>query len=165
MRVKVGDFLSQDDFVLELIPGAGITITPDELEHRPIRLQIDAGGGAAGAATEIATFARAGTIAATAGTGRFMMPRAGAIVGVSAAINTAPTGAAVIVDLNRNGATLFSTQANRPTVGIGQFATVTAAVPDITTFSAGDFLTVDVDQVGATVAGADLVVQVAYTLS
>lgn len=70
---------------------------------------------------------------------------------------TAPTGASGIVDFNKNGTTIFTTQGNRPTVTTGtQLATTTA--PNITTFADGDYISIDVDQIGSTVAGSDLVV-------
>lgn len=78
---------------------------------------------------------------------------------IRAAINTAPTGASVIVDVNKNGTTLFTTQSNRPTISASGFlSTVTA--PAVTTFTSGDYLTVDVDQIGSTIAGADLTVTI-----
>jgi hypothetical protein len=77
---------------------------------------------------------------------------------IRATCGTAPTGSAVIVDVNLNGTTIFTTQANRPTVAAG--TNTDTATADITTWTAGGYLTVDVDQVGSTVAGSDLVVQV-----
>lgn len=72
-------------------------------------------------------------------------------------VKTAPTGAALIVDINLNGTTLFTTQANRPEIAIS------ATEGESTTFNVetgadDDVFTIDVDQVGSTVAGADLTV-------
>jgi hypothetical protein len=72
-------------------------------------------------------------------------------------VGTAPTGAAILVDVNKNGTTIFTTQGNRPSIAAGGNAS-SAAVPDVTSLAAGDFLTVDVDQIGSTVAGSDLTV-------
>lgn len=112
----------------------------------------------------LAPFSRAGTLAVDTGKGRFTLPAAATIVGVTAAVSTAPTGASVIVDVNKNGTTIFSTQGNRPTIPASSFASSTA-VPDITSLAVGDYLTVDVDQVGSTIPGADLVVIIAYRYS
>ncbi len=117
---------------------------------------------AADLAGDLATFSRSGTLAVGAGTHRFRFPFAATLVGTTAAVATAPAGAALILDLNRNGTTVYSTQANRPTIADGANATTTEPVPDVTAIAAGDYLTVDVDQVGSTTAGADLVVQVRY---
>lgn len=67
---------------------------------------------------------------------------------------TSPTGADLIADVNKNGTTIFTTQANRPKVLAGDIDGVgVATVPDITGLAEGDRLTVDIDQVGSTVAG------------
>lgn len=81
------------------------------------------------------------------------------IHGAWVAAGTAPTGANLVVDVNRSGTTIFTTQANRPTVTAGTNGGV-LAVPDVTTLADGDYLTVDVDQVGSVVAGADVTVGV-----
>lgn len=80
------------------------------------------------------------------------------IESIRASVGTAPTGAAVIVDVNKNGTTIFTTQGNRPTIAVGT-NTVVSAAPNVTLWANGDYLTVDTDQIGSTVAGADLIVQ------
>jgi hypothetical protein len=103
------------------------------------------------------------TIGGTLGTGarpqRLPLPFDCRIVDVRTMVGTAPTGASILVDVNKNGTTIFTTQGNRPSIAASGNAS-SAAVPDVTTASAGDYLTVDVDQVGSSVAGADLVVVV-----
>lgn len=74
-------------------------------------------------------------------------------------VAVAPTGAALICDVNKNGVTIFTTQANRPQVAVGA-ASGTSATPDVTTWLPGDTLTVDVDQVGSTAAGGVLTVTI-----
>lgn len=91
------------------------------------------------------------------GSFRFVAPRAGTLVGVTAAVGDPAIGDDVIVDVNKNGVTVFTTQANRPTVGDGA-NNGAAATPDVTAIAAGDWFTVDVDQVGSTFGGADLTV-------
>ncbi len=81
------------------------------------------------------------------------------ITDVRAYADTAPTGAALLVDANINGVTAFTTQANRPTIAAAANASSTTA-PDVTAIAAGDRITVDVDQVGSVVAGSDLYVSV-----
>lgn len=78
---------------------------------------------------------------------------------IRASVGTAPTGAAIILDVNKNGTTIYTTQANRPTIPISGF-TVKSTNPDVNTFADGDYITVDVDQIGSTVAGSNLVVTV-----
>lgn len=81
------------------------------------------------------------------------------ITDVRAIIGTAPTGATAIMDVNIDGTTIFTTQGNRPTIAISGTTSTTTA-PDVTSWPVGGVLTVDVDQVGSTVAGAALTVQV-----
>jgi hypothetical protein len=70
---------------------------------------------------------------------------------------TPPTGADIIVDLFKNGTTIFTTQTNRPRV-LGGTNGGTLAVPDDQTFADGDYLTVSVDQIGSATPGADVTV-------
>jgi len=101
----------------------------------------------------------AGVLTVAAGVQRFRMPYDGTISAAAAVVNTAPTGAAVIVDVNLNGTTIYTTQANRPTIAIGGNDSG-ETVPDVTAFVTGDYLTVDADQIGSGTAGSDLVVTV-----
>jgi hypothetical protein len=125
---------------------------------------VSAGTGKKIEALQTISFARSGSLFVTTGQGRFVMPCAGTIIGVLASVGTAPTGAAVIADVLKNGTTVFTTSGNRPTIAIsGNVSTTT--VPDVTTLVAGDYLTSDIDQVGSTIAGADLNVQVLWNPS
>jgi hypothetical protein len=73
---------------------------------------------------------------------------------------TAPTGTAIIVDINKEGTTIFTTQANRPSIPAGQNKGAKSAAPDVTALAEGDTITLDIDQVGSTTPGADLTVEV-----
>ena len=75
---------------------------------------------------------------------------------------TAPTGADLIADINLNGTTIFTTQANRPTVTAGA-NTATSGTPDTTSVADGDYITFDIDQVGSTVPGADILFVIYFT--
>ena len=89
------------------------------------------------------------------------MPFAGKISYVTAALITAPVGASAIVDLHKNGTTMYTTQGNRPTITAGN-TYVTATLPDVLTWAAGDILQLEVDQKGSSTDGADLSVVVGY---
>ena len=111
---------------------------------------------------EVLSYSISGAV--TTGTGAFRIyndsGRTWTIVAVRATVGTAPTGASLIVDVNKNGTTIFTTQANRPTIAVST-NTIKRTNMDVTTVADGDYLTVDVDQIGSTVAGSNLVVQVA----
>lgn len=102
-----------------------------------------------------------GTLVVGTGVVRLPVVRNITIVNVEVHVGTAPTGATAIFDVNKNGTTIFTTQGNRPTVAISGTSD-TSSVPDVTTASAGDYLTVDVDQIGSTVAGANACLAVEY---
>lgn len=73
---------------------------------------------------------------------------------VSVYSSTAPEGASLIVDCHLNGTTIFTTQANRPQVAAGENDD-DSDTPDVTSISAGDRVTLDIDQVGSTTAGGN----------
>lgn len=76
--------------------------------------------------------------------------------------SVAPTGAAIIADINLNGTTVFTNQAHRPqcaaTVNVG-----TVTVFDVATVPDGGSLTCGLDQVGSSVAGDTVTVGIVYT--
>lgn len=113
-----------------------------------------------------ATFALALGIPATVGvnkTNEIIIPRTGEIVKAFAYVKTAPTGANLIFDINLNGTTIWSTQGNRLTVSAGQNSASTTTF-NTTAVTEGDRLTIDIDQVGSTVAGQDITVQLLMRL-
>lgn len=65
---------------------------------------------------------------------------------------TAPTGDDLIVDINKNGTSVFSTP---PQINDGA---TSGSATSSTALASGDVLTVDIDQVGSTIAGADLTI-------
>jgi hypothetical protein len=103
----------------------------------------------------------------TTGTGKvvFRMPHAMTLTEVRASVNTAPTGAVLIVDINEAGSTVLSTPL---TMDAGQKSTGSAAQTGITITTAAVIsdaaladnaeMRIDIDQVGASVAGKGLVV-------
>lgn len=112
--------------------------------------------------TKSLVYSANGTLTVRTGVSKIPMQGSGTIVAVKAYVNSAPTGASLIVDVNKNGTTIFGTQANRPTVAAGANA-ATVGANSVTTYVDGDLLSVDIDQIGSTVAGSDLVV-VVYVL-
>jgi hypothetical protein len=110
---------------------------------------------------ETQVFSSQGNLSVTTGTTRLVFAYAATIVDVRAVVDTQPTGAAVIVDVNKNGTTIFTTQANRPTIAVSTNDSG-LATPDVTSFAAGDYMQVDIDQIGSTIAGADLTVMVRF---
>lgn len=85
------------------------------------------------------------------------------IAGVRASVGVAPSGLPLIIDVNRNGSSIFATQANRPSVAVGANTSGKVTTADVTSYAPGDWLTADVDQAGT--GTQDLVVQILVTRS
>jgi hypothetical protein len=99
------------------------------------------------------------TTALTTGTAKvtFRMPYAMTLTAVRASVTTAPTGANLIVDINENGSTIMTT--NKLSIDATEKTSTTAATAaGITDTALADDaeITIDIDQVGSTVAGAGL---------
>jgi hypothetical protein len=77
-------------------------------------------------------------------------------------IGTAPVGADVIVDIHKNGVTIFTNQAHRPTILAGA-NTGTTVLIDVPAWADGDYLTAIVDQIGVATVGANLTVHVLHS--
>ena len=104
-------------------------------------------------------FSVTGALTVATGKSRVYLEGNYAIDSVRASVNTAPAGAAIIVDVSLNGTTIFTTQANRPSITAGaNTALGNLGAGTITSISTGQYLTVDVDQIGTTTAGSDLTV-------
>ena len=101
------------------------------------------------------------TTALTAGNGKeqFVVEKA-FVLNQLPAFNaiTAPDGAALIVDINKNGTSIFSTLPRIDAAGTRSLASATQGVMTSSTisFAVGDVLRADITQIGATVAGAGL---------
>lgn len=90
-------------------------------------------------------------------------PVIGEILGVAITCHVSPVGADLIVDVNKNGTTLFTNQATRPTILPGAFASGWIT-PAVTSFNGtSDTLTADIDQTGTSIAGGDIVVGVRFS--
>lgn len=105
-------------------------------------------------------FSKQNALVTKIGTSKVQLLGSGLIVAVKGWIETAPTGTTTFkVDINKNGTSIYGTQANRPTWVSGSNA-ATVGSHSVTTFSDGDQLSCDIDSIGSTVAGSDLTVTV-----
>ena len=86
----------------------------------------------------------------------FRMPHAMTLTGVRAGVTTAPVGADIEVDINEGGSTILSTILS---IDDGEKTSTTAATAAVISDSAladDAEITIDIDQVGSTTAGAGL---------
>lgn len=98
------------------------------------------------------------TTALAVGTGKltYRMPCAFVLTGVRASVTTAPTGSTLIVDINEGGASILSTKLS---IDATEKTSVTAAVPAVISdpnLADDAEITIDIDQIGSTIAGAGL---------
>jgi hypothetical protein len=87
-----------------------------------------------------------------AGTGKatFRMPWAATLTDVRLSVNTAPTGSALIVDVNEGGASVFGTLPQIDDGDTTSVGSVVAPVISDSALAADAEITVDIDQVGST---------------
>jgi len=76
-------------------------------------------------------------------------------------VETAPTGQAIIVDIHKNGTTIFTNQAHRPQIAAAATTGYSTTI-DVPSWPVGEYLTAHVDQVGSVIVGANLVVHVVH---
>jgi hypothetical protein len=107
-------------------------------------------------------FSKAGTLTTGVGTFRIYNDTGSTLTikAVRASVGTAPTGASIVVDVNVGGTTIFTTQANRPTITASNFTSGKVTNHNVTSIADGAYFTVDLDAVGSTIAGSDLTVQI-----
>lgn len=94
----------------------------------------------------------------TTGTAKltFRMPYAMTLTGVRANVNTAPTGATIIVDINESGSTILSTKLSIDATEKTSTTAASAAVISDSALADDAEITIDIDQIGSTIAGKGL---------
>ena len=91
-----------------------------------------------------------GTLAINTGSKRLYLPRTGTLGTFDMFVATAPVGADLTVTINKNGSSIGTgTISDGASSGTGQTLSSTS-------FVSGDYLTVDITQIGSSTAGEDL---------
>jgi len=91
-----------------------------------------------------------GTLAVNTGSKRLYLPRTGTLGTFDMFVATAPVGADLTVTINKNGSSIGTgTISDGASSGTGQTLSSTS-------FVSGDYLTVDITQIGSSTAGEDL---------
>ena len=116
---------------------------------------------------EIARVSIQGTLATgTNVVPRIVLPRACTILKVTAYAETAPTGASILIDINKNGTDSIYTGVTRLTIAAAAKAGNTTSFHATNkVLAAEDQLTIDIDQVGSTIAGADFSITIEVQLA
>lgn len=113
---------------------------------------------------QLLNYSHANLLTVTSGKTKFVFPVEAVLLGVTPSVNTAPTGSDIIIDLNVNDVSVFDPGV-RPRIVEGS-----EIGPEVSTFldatmQAGDYLTIDIDQIGSTNPGDYLNVTVRYQLA
>lgn len=100
-------------------------------------------------------FSRQGTLTTGAGTQRLYVERTGAVSVARASVGTPSSGSPILVDINKNGVSILSSP-----ISIAAGTNTATGTISNSSVSAGDYFTVDIDQVGSGTAGANLTVTI-----
>lgn len=100
-------------------------------------------------------FSKTGPLEAVVGTHRFYLEQNRTISKVRAAVGTASVGAPIVIDVKKNGVSIFG--GTPLSVSAGQFTNTKNTNEAVV---AGDYLTIDIVSVGTSTAGSDLTVTV-----
>jgi hypothetical protein len=93
-------------------------------------------------------------------TPKFIVPFSCTIIKASAVVTVACTGAAILIDIHKNGTTIWSTQANRLQIPVSTLTVINQTSFNTIDLVEGDLLSLDLDQVGSTIHGSDLSVTI-----
>jgi len=152
------DTIETADIQADAVTGAKIADDAINSEHYT-DASIDLAHVSVGAKTEaIAIACSDETTALTTGTAKvtFHMPYAFTLTGVKAGVTTAPVGSTITVDINEGGTTILSTKLTIDASEKTSASAATAAVISDTGLAADALITIDIDQVGSSTAGAGL---------
>ena len=97
----------------------------------------------------------------TTGTAKLTVRNRGGVFNVTAVfaeVNTAPTGSAIIVDINEGGTTILSTKLSIDAGEKDSSTAASAAVISDAAIADNAEMTFDIDQVGSTIPGKGLIV-------
>ena len=86
----------------------------------------------------------------------FRMPYAGTLQSVKSSLTTAPSGSAVIVDINNAGVSILSTKLSIDSTEKTSKTSESPVVISNNVFNDDDEITIDVDQIGSIIAGKGL---------
>ncbi len=116
------------------------------------------GGSGSEASVEIALACSDETTALTTGTAKVTVrvPYAFTVTGVFASVTTAPVGSTLIVDINEAGTSILSTKLSIDAGEKSSDTAASAAVISDTSIAAYAEITIDIDQIGSSTAGAGL---------
>lgn len=137
-----------------------VTVVGEPAVPTIIEVPINAPVGSGIKQIETVPFTRQGTLTVSPSTSEYPIgPGTFSIDSISARVSDSPVGSDVILDVFKNGSTLWPTPADRPTIAPGAHNAVIGAF-GLVMLEEGDYLEVTIEQVGSAVAGSNLVVTI-----
>ena len=101
------------------------------------------------------TYSYTGNLSVNTGTERFYTFDAATCSEINAYVGTAPVGSSITLNVKKNGSTVDTVS-----IGDGNTSSTNAST---SSYNKGDYLTVDITQVGSSTAGADLKINFIFT--
>jgi hypothetical protein len=144
--VDVGSFTTMDEKVTP-VDADLLVIADSATSYTRKKVQIgNLPGGGSGAFQHRWT-ANGPYIVGTDVDGAYISDSAFTVSGVWLYRGTAGSASSTIVDIHKNGTTLYTTQGNRPTIAYDDTdKKVDCTLPDVVAIAAGDIITMDIDQ-------------------
>ena len=90
---------------------------------------------------------------------RLYASAAGTVQDARCSTGSAPTSDEVVVDVNLDGTTIFTTQSNRPAISAGNFTDV-SGTPTVQSFTGGQYFTIEIDSADTGNSASDLTCQI-----
>jgi hypothetical protein len=84
------------------------------------------------------------------------MPFAATLLAVRASVNTAPTGSTLVVDVNEGGTSVLGTKLSIDATELTSATADSAATITDSALADDAEISIDIDQIGSTIAGAGL---------
>ena len=156
---------------INFIEGAGVTISiADDAIDNEFDITFSTTGSSSGGSTSIVKdsyiFRIDGTIASTSGTAGVVVPYTCTISPVYISLDYCGTTGTTIVDVLKNGTTIFTTPANRPTLPYNDANKVAVSGnPDITTISAEDVLSINIISAATKARGLNVTIPISYSVA
>lgn len=147
--------------VESIVAGTGVTVDDTDPANPVISAT---GGGSTTTAIPIAVSDESTALTTGAAKVTFRMPFGFTLTGLRGSVTTAPSGSVLTVDINEGGVSILSTKL---TIDASEKTSTTAATPAVisdTALADDAEITIDIDTVGSTVAGAGLKVYLIGTV-
>lgn len=92
----------------------------------------------------------------------WVAPRSGLLQKIKIVLKNKGSSGTTKIDIHKNGTTIFTTQANRPSVAFNDADGIGTGIPDILTVSENDVFTIQIDEVAVGASGLGIIGAIDY---